>query len=511
MERYKKMSLLWFLMFALAFCVSGKEAEAAAKPAKITSAKIVSGKTVIRAKVKKAVSSRDKKYYLVKVNGFTGKPACILAESQKKASLKFTLDTEDKANVISKFGIAVKNGKKLKLISNTAYVKNPQAIASNTQKYTLPATKKGIHYASDVNLDSKHTLVNVNLNDLIGSEGSGEPYVYNGKTYYFNNTMQNAVKMFVSRGVCVTLVVYMPWDSGNKYLIYPTGRQQGSYWYMLNTSDEKARETLEAAFCYLGEKFSRPEYLVSNWVLGNEVNSQFYWNHAGNLSFEKYVKAYVQAFKMLSDAVHTGWSNARVFVPLDNAWNIPVSEVGWTGKKFLTKFASVLKKESKNTKWNLAYHAYSFPLPSEPYKENQYVTKSSDSYYITPQNLQYLTDYIKKTYGSSTRIILSEQGYMASTGEKAQAASIMYSYFVAEFNPMVDAYIMRCEYDDAGEVSQGYAMGLTGLDGKKREAYKVYKYMDSPKSAAYARKYLKQIGASSWKAAVPGYKESRFK
>lgn len=510
-KTYKKMSLLCILLFAVVFCVTGKSAEAAAKPAKILSAKVVSGKTVVRAKVKKAVSSSDKNYYLVKVNGFSGKPACVLAETSKKATLKFTLDTEDKANVISKFGIAVKKGKKLKLISNTKYVKNPQAVAVNTQKYTLPATKKGIHFAADENLDSKHTLVNINLNDLISGEGYGEPYVYNGKTYYFTNTMQSEVRRFVSRGICVTLVVYMDWDSANKSLIYPTGRQQGSYWYMPNTSTESARETLEAAFCYLGKVFSEPDCLVSNWILGNEVNSQHYWNHVGNLSFEKYVKAYVQAFKMFSDGIHTGWSNARVFVPLDNAWNIPVSEVGWNGKTFLTRFAKELKKESSNTKWNLAYHAYSFPLTMEPYKKNQYVTKSSNSYYITPQNLKYLTDYIKKTYGSSTRVILSEEGYMASTGEKAQAASIMYAYYMAEFNPMVDAYIMRCEYDDAGEASQGYAMGLTGLDGKKREAYKVYKYMDSPKAAAYARKYLKQIGASSWKAAVPGYKESRFK
>lgn len=510
--KYKRMGLLCILLLAVLICVPAQRAQAAVKPGKILSAKVVGKKTVVvKAKIKKKVASSNKKYYLVKVNGLTGKPASVLAETPKKSVLKFKLDTADKANVISKFGIAVKKGKKLSLISNTKYVQNPQAVAANTQSYELPATKKGIHFASDANLDSKHTLVNINMNDLIGSKDTGEPYVYNGKTYYFTNTMQNAVRNFVSQGICVTLVVYMNWDSANKSLIYPTGREAGTYWYMLNTYDEKARETLEAAFCYLGEKFSRPEYLVSNWVLGNEVNSQHYWNHVGNLSFDKYVKAYVQAFKMFSDGIHTGWSNARIFVPLDNAWNIPVSEVGWNGKTFLTRFAKELKQESANTKWNLAYHAYSFPLPSEPYKHNQYVTKSSDSYYITPQNLKYLTDYIKKTYGSSTRIILSEQGYMASTGESAQAASIMYAYYMAEFNSMVDAYIIRCEYDDAGEVSQGYAMGLTGLNGKRRAAYKVYKYMDSPKAATYAKKYLKLIGAPSWEAAVPGYKASRFK
>ena len=99
---------------------------------------------------------------------------------------------------------------------------------------------------------------------------------------------------------------------------------------------------------------------------------------------------------------------------------------------------------------------------------------------------------------------------MASMGERAQAASILYSYYIAEFNSMVDAYIMRCEHDDEWEVTQGYAMGLTGLDGKRRAAYKVYKYMDSEKSSVYAKKYRKTIGGD-WKAAVPGYKASRFK
>lgn len=509
--RYRRIGLVLIILFAVCFCLSGRQAEAASKPAKITSAKIVSGSTVVRAKVNGKVSGSDGNYYLVKINGLTGKPVCVLAESPKKSKLTFKLDTQDKVNVVSKFGIAVKKGKSLKLISNTKYVSNPQAAAENTQKYKLPPTKKGIHFAADTNLDSKHTLVNVNLNDLIAEEGEGTPYVYNGKTYYFNKTMQREVKMFVKRGVCVTLVVYMPWNSENQYLIYPTARQpRDDYWYMLNTLHNKSRETLEAAFCYLGEVFSQPDCLVSNWVLGNEVNSQKQWNHAGNLSFKKYVQAYVQAFKMLSDAVHAGWSNARVFVPLDNAWNIPISEVGWNGKTFLTEFAKVLKTEDSRTKWNLAYHSYSFPLPSAPYKKNQYVTKSAESPYITPQNLKYLTDYIKRKYGSSTRIILSEQGYMASMGERAQAASILYSYYIAEFNSMVDAYIMRCEHDDEWEVTQGYAMGLTGLNGKRRAAYKVYKYMDSEKSAVYAKKYRKTIGGD-WKAAVPGYKASRFK
>ena len=172
---------------AVFFAISGIKTDAASQPVKITSAKIVSDKTVIRAKVKRKVSSSDDSYYLVKVNGLNHKPVNILAETKKGSRLTFKLNLDDKANIISKFGIAVKDGKKLKLVSDTKYVKNPRAAASNTMEYTLPASKKGIHWGADTNLDAKHTLVNMNLNDLIGTKENGEPYVYNGKTYYFTN------------------------------------------------------------------------------------------------------------------------------------------------------------------------------------------------------------------------------------------------------------------------------------------------------------------------------------
>lgn len=514
MSRKKQMRafLVGAVMAAAALLIPASHTEAAAKPAKIASAKVKDGQVVVKAKVKKPVSSSDGNYYLVKLNGINNQPACTLAELPKDNSLTFKLDTGDKVNVISKFGIAVKKGKKLKLISNTKYVANPEAVATNDMEYTLPSTKKGIQTGSDRNLNIKHTLISMNLNELITTKGAGEPYVYNGKTYYFSNRNQATVAGFNQDGICVSMSVYLNWSDTNKYLIYPTGREKGGYWYAWNTVDETARETLEAAFCYLGEKFSQPDCYVSNWVVGNEVNSQQQWNHVGKkLSLAKYTKAYVQAFKMFSDAIHTGWSNARVFVPLDNAWNIPVSEMGWTGKTFLTSFAKEMKKECPKTAWNLAYHAYSFPLTGAPYAKNQYVTKSANSYYITPQNLKYLTSYIKKKYGSKTRIILSEQGYMASMGEKAQAASILYAYYMAEFDPMVDAYIIRAEKDYAPEVAEGYNMGLTTYSGKRREAYNLFKYMDSRQSKKYAKKYLKVIGARKWKSIIPGYKESKFK
>lgn len=489
-----------------------KEYKAAANSAKITSAKVVSKDNVtVKAAIKRQIKSSDDFYYLVKVNPSNNKPVNVLAKVFKAKKVTFRLDTEDKVNIVSKFAVAIKQSGSYKIISQAAYVSNPQKIAFNQMEYVKPATKKGIHGANDINLGAKNTMCNVNLNDLITTKGKGTPYVYNGKTYYFSDTQQGYVRECNANNISVTMMIYLPWSDKNTYLIHPSARKKGYYYYALNTVDEKARETLEAAFCYLGESFGKKDCYVSNWVLGNEVNSQKMWNHAGNLSLKEYSKSYAQAFQMLSYGVKSSYANARIFVPLDNAWAIPVSQMGWNGKTFLSAFDNALKKESPKTKWNLAYHAYSYPLTSSAYGNNPHVTHSSNSPYVSMKNIEVLTNYIKKHYGTKTRIILSEQGYTAKLGEKVQAASIVYGYYKAEFNSMIDAFIIRSQYDHADEVAQGLSMGLSGSSSKHRQAYTVFKYMDTPNSQKYTKKYLKTIGAKSWKSIIPGYKASKFK
>lgn len=492
---------------------STKEYKATSTSAKITSAKVQSiEKVKIKATIKKQVKSSDDYYYLVKVNPTKDTAETVLGKVFKAEKVTFTLDTEDKVNVISKFAIAVKQDGKLKIISKADYVANPEKAATNKMEYVKPASKKGIHGASDVNLGAKNTMCNVNLNDLITTKGKGTPYVYNGKTYYFTNVQQGYVRECNAHNISVTMMIYLTWNDKNTYLIHPSARNKGKYYYSLNTVDEKSRETLEAAFSYLGESFGKKDCYVSNWVLGNEVNSQEMWNHAGNLSLKDYSKSYAQAFQMLSYGVKSSYSNARIFIPLDNAWNIPISKMGWNGKTFLKAFDQALDKESSKIKWNLAYHAYSFPLTSTAYGHNKYVTNSENSPYIGMKNIEQLTSYIKKHYGSKTRIILSEQGYTATLGEEKQAASILYGYYKAEFNSMIDAYIIRSQYDHAGEIqTDGLAMGLSDLKHKKRQAYTIFKYMDTPQSEKYAKKYLKTIGAKKWKSIIPGYNAKKFK
>lgn len=490
-----------------------KENEAKSDAAIITKAQVLSKKKVsIKATINQQVKSSDGFYYLMKINPVNNQAETVIQKSIKSGELTFELDTTDRINVISKFGIAVKIKGKYKLISNSFYLDGLKKAAKNTSAYLVPKTKKGIHYAVEAyDLDAKYTICNLNVHDVLGEKGKGTPYVYGGKTYYFNSVLEDLVKDYNKRKINVTMVIYMPWNEGNQFIITPTGREEGHTYYALNTTDKKARDTLEAMFSFLGEVYSQKDCLVSNWILGNEINSQKNWNYSGDIKLEDYAASYARAFVMLNNAVQSNYKNARVYIPLDGAWGLHNSEVGWSGRNTLTAVDTAIKKESVNVKWHLAYHAYSVPITGASYKKNVNMTKSEYSPFIGMKNIEVLTEYIKKNYGEETSIILSEQGYTVYMGEDKQAASLAYAYYKAEFNSMIDAFIIVRVYDNQDEVEQGLAMGLIGENGKTRKIYKVFKYMDTPKCEKYTKECLKTINKKSWKSLIPEYTVERFK
>lgn len=490
-----------------------KQYTATSTSAKFTYAKALSSKQIrLKATVSKRIKSSDDYYYLVRLNPSTNKVETSVKKLLKEKYLDVTLSIEGSSvvNLLSKYAIAIKQNGKYVIISNPTYITNPTKSATNTMKYVAPATKKGIQGATIDDLGTKNTLLNMDLKNLITTQGKGTAYVYNGKTYYFTDYYVSQVRAYNAKGISVSMVVLLSWDDNLSYLIHPSARVRGKTYYTLNTKEKKARETLEAAFCYLGEVFGQKDCYVDNWILGNEVNAQAAWNYAGKLSLNDYAKSYAQAFRMLYYGVKHGYKNTRVFISLDNEWT--KASHGFSGKSFLTAFASAIKKENSKVDWNIAYHAYPAPLTAAAFWKNTGITNTENTPYITPKNIEVLTKYVKKHYGSGTRIILSEQGFTSTAGDSVQAAALAYAYYKCEFNSMIDAFIIRSEYDVAEEVSQGLSMGLirTSPWGFK-EAYNVYKYMDTPKSTTYTKKYLSVIGVKKWSSIVPGYKSSKFK
>ena len=106
----------------------------------------------------------------------------------------------------------------------------------------------------------------------------------------------------------------------------------------------------------------------------------------------------------------------------------------------------------------------------------------------------------------SALYFLDSMGNCQRQGEELQAAALAYSYYIAACNPMVDAFIIRSYKDDPVEVAQGYLLGIQG-----KQAFDVFKYMDTSRASQYTDRYLGVIGAGSWPQVVPGYRAKRLR
>lgn len=468
------------------------------------------GKVSVKATLKKRVASSDDRYYLVYVHPYSGKPYKMAKKVYKKNKLSFTLKTsENQGYALARFGIAVKKKGKYSLISNISYVKHPEKAAKNKTKYKLGKTKKGMQFCNNMQeidaCGAKNNFLNLTVSYVFSN--ATVPYQYNGKTYYFNNMehYQQIVSECNKKGINVTMQILLDWVGGQTDLIDANARIAGAApYYSWNVTNNAAREKMEAVFCYIGNVFGKKKCYVSNWILGNEINNPGSWNYRGGMSTHAYFKAYAYAFRALSYAVRSQYSNARIFVCMDNFWNTAVPG-GYSVRYALACFVEHLRAVQKEVKWNLAYHAYSTPLTYTNFWDGYGITYDADTPYVTMKNLNILTSYVRKKYGSSVRVILSEQGYSSNWGQANQAAAIAASYYIAACNPMVDAFIIRSYYDHPEEVAQGLPMGIAG-----KEAFEVYKYMDTSKSSQYTNRYLGLIGISSWKELVPGYRARRI-
>ena len=458
-----------------------KEYKARKIAGKLKKTEIRDGQLFVSASVPKRLKSSDDSYYLVRVNPSTGKYEKKIATCPKLKKPQFSLPLiDEKGNhlIQGKYALAVKKGKSYFIISGSSFVKNPEAAATYTAAFPSTTSKKGLQGSLDTDLGIQHTFLNMNLNDVIA--GGSYAYRYNGKTYHFNDPYGSFISSANQNGMTVT---------GQLMLRYPGS----SYSYLLYGTKSATSKT----------------GYYANWILGNEVNIYPMWYYAGSTGKTAFMQNYADSYRILYYAVRSNYKNARVFICTDHTW---INRCGdWGAKPFMDAFNSEIKSQNKNIKWNLAYHAYPAILTRSATWNDSHTKNSLDSDFVSPRNLDVMTNYVKKNFGSDTHILLSEQGFTSNSGQDVQAAAIAYTYYKAEFNPMIDAVIFRSVQDEASEVSQGLSFGLYTADGKKKPAYNVFKYMDTPQYAKYTKACLKTIGISSWKKATSSFKESKLK
>lgn len=504
-----------------------KEISPSAKAASLDYVKGTKANTItVSATVSNYVKSSDGYYYLVYVDSNSGKVKKTVSKVKKpekaKGKITFKLNISGHPEYAQgKFAIGIKKSKSAySVISPKSYVSNPEKISTNTAAYFVPGTKKGIQ-ATDINeltdTKSKTVFFNLYISDLMRKDSGVETYKYNGKTYHFNGLYGYVylVQQCNAKGIQVTAQISIDRNASTQSFITGNSPYAETAYYGWNTDNSTTRQTMEAMFAYLGEKFGKNNCYISNWILGNEVNSASGYYYVGNVSFSKFISMYSEAFRCLYNAVKSSRGSSKVFICLDNCWNQKNAfTICYSARSTLESFAAKISDMQKDVNWNLAYHAYNQPLSDSQFwsgaNASMFTSDANTTTFITMRNIQTLTDYVKNRFGSNTRIILSEQGFSSTYGGQAnQAAAIALAYYKAACNPMIDAFIIRSYKDEAHEVAQGLAMGLKDANGKKKTAYNVFKNMDSSNSLKYTEKVLKsQVG--NWKSLVPGYSTGKI-
>ena len=504
-----------------------KEISPSAKAASLDYVKGTKANTItVSATVSNYVKSSDGYYYLAYVDSNSGKVKKTVGKVKKpekaKGKITFKLNISGHPEYAQgKFAIGIKKSKSAySVISPKSYVSNPEKLSTNTAAYFVPGTKKGIQ-VTDINeltdTKSKTVFFNLYISDLMRKDSGVETYKYNGKTYHFNGLYGYVylVQQCNAKGIQVTAQISIDRNVSTQSLITGNSPYAETAYYGWNTDNGTTRQTMEAMFTYLGEKFGKNNCYISNWILGNEVNSASGYYYVGNVSFSKFISMYSEAFRCLYNAVKSSRGSSKVFICLDNCWNQKNAfTICYSARSTLESFAAKISDMQKDVNWNLAYHAYNQPLSDSQFwsgvNASMFTSDANTTTFITMRNIQTLTDYVKNRFGSNTRIILSEQGFSSTYGGQAnQAAAIALAYYKAACNPMIDAFIIRSYKDEAHEVAQGLAMGLKDANGKKKTSYNVFKNMDSSNSLKYTEKVLKsQVG--NWKSLIPGYSTGKI-
>ncbi len=529
----KKLTFYAVLCFVLA-CVMQITALAAGNVT-INQCVISGGNQVtVVATAPAAVPSDDNNYYLFELKPYQnaiGARQDFCAQAAKAGTVTFvtTLDNGTAASKLySKFVVAVKTGGVFTAVSQEFYITNPEVLATHTAANPVTTSIKGITADNAAilalsDLGVQHASYELAI-DRFFNPGAGIPYVYNGKTYSFNQAIvaeyDMIMTLFATQHVEVTMNIVNYYNAATAFTVKPTGRVAKYRHYAFNTDEQLGAESIEALMTFLATRYSNPATgLISNWIIGNEVNNNNPWYFAGNYNVSGFAVEYERAFRMCYNAIKSQNANARVLTCIDQRWNFTDGTANqYSAKSFMDNF-NIDVASHGNIDWGVAWHPHPVPLTAArfwdmpaSYRALNLIDHTSNSKMINPQNLEVFTNYMAQPAflapnGQVRYIIISEILFNAQgSNEATQAASFAYAYKLAAKNPYIKAFILHRTVDNIYEKSaDGIACGLYNCDANgwattPKQIYNVYKFIDTPQSAAYTQFALPIIGASSWAA-----------
>jgi hypothetical protein len=334
--------------------------------------------------------------------------------------------------------------------------------------YQKPSNIKGLHvsgtgsYRTLKDLNGSQAIWNIRVDDIVSGQVGGEDYM---------------LEENVRNGITNTVIVLNRWQTTDPDLLPVSAPVEGAEFYGFNVSTGAGKAAVKRT---AEEWAQRYKDIVSNWVIGNEVNDGSRWNYLPEKEVNAYTREVAESFRIWYDAVKAANPEAHVFIPFDYRWNW-YSDQG-PGNFQVSDMLPVLNTLLKDTDYGIAWHAYPEDLNYPDFMGNADVNDSPDSPIINMKNLHVLTDILsQKDYlspaGKVRHLILSEQGFSDRNGEQEQADAVALAYRKAKENPYVEGFFLNSEID-APNGEDGNFFGLMKADGTRKLSYEAYKNAD---------------------------------
>lgn len=459
-----------------------------------------------------------------------------VAEGDIAESMNISFDLNagpGEKRLYSAFLAAVKTKRGYEAVGDRHYVTNPEILAVNRDKALNPG-KKGLRVDPNIlddalSLNIKHAGVDIPTQRFFGR---GISYSYEGKTFSINaeliNQLDAEVRRLSDAGVSVTAILLNAWNTVTPEL-NPTGitqlpAEQAQY-YAFNVETEAGFRAVKAMASFLAKRYNgrNGHGKISNWVVGNEIDNQ-YWNYTGDYDIADYARKFQRSFRVFYTAMKSESSEDNIMFSLDHYWNsLPeAAPVGkYKGRDVLEWFNHWDYAEGR-TDWALSYHPYPYPLSSPEFwddEESGKVDMSNDTQVISFHNLQVLTDFMQNKAmltpgGEVRRIFLTEQGFSSTKGRQdkslEQAAAVAYSYYIVENNPYITAYLLSRQEDNEGETAHGLSFGLSSIDGNQlrhKPSHEVFRHIDNPEKTLEISEFAKEIiGIEDWSDVIQDFR-----
>ena len=415
------------------------------------------------------------------------------------------------------------------------FVEEMYGLAKDRSPFPEPASKKGLHVQvveDAFALGVKHAAVNVDLGAMVDLTGQSAslPFEVDGQTLHFDRRMIESldarIRPLSATGVVVTLIL-LNHRSGDlardRVMLHPHYDTNCPYGLSaFNTVTPEGIRWFRGCVEFLAARYTDPERghgRALNFVVGQAVNSHWFWYNLGRASLETVAEDYARTIRLACTAVRRYSTGARVYVSLEHRWNIRKPDANdqqaAAGRPFL-EYLNRLAKRHGDLDWGVVF---------QPDSENEFgcrpwldqtATTNADTPSITFRNIELLPQFLRQRAmlfrGKPRHVLLSGGRFLAGAeadSERLQAAAYAYAYYKAAHLDGIDAFLLLPPVDDGTEhrLRPGLwsrdAQGQGARDpGEKRLIYEVFQKADTPEWEKAFEFALPIIGIKSWDEAL---------